>query len=285
MGTRVPFPLCVLSLFALAACNQSGTGANTSTPAKPAAVAAYTYPPPVKGHFGEVNIGKFDLVDGVAYAEGKDTVIYVTEKPIASPIVAASTCAITQARALALLRNSGYVVVSMNAAGAPDYFEAGTPFNGQMIDRAGRNVKISGGKTKDAHVSGTVADKSHGKFDFDLPVADARPARAVTQDELFAAYTSVRRAAIAKDLKAMLSALGFEPKAIEAIRGLAGIDADFASHADRFLDPGAPEEPDLRAMRVGGRGKNSKGAAFINYYTFATCGDKLVLVKVGENPQ
>jgi hypothetical protein len=239
----------------------------------------------VKGHYGEINIGKFDLVDGIAYAEGKDTVVYVTEKPIASPILAGSTCAITQARALALLRNSAYIVVSMNAGGAPNYFEAGTIYHGQMIDRAGRNVRVSGGKTKDAHVAGTATDKAHGKFDFDLPVASAGPARTVAQAELFAAYTAVRRAAIAKDLNAMLSALGFDAKQSESIRGLAGIDADFASHADRFLDPGAPEEPDLRAMRVGGRGKNSKGAAFINYYTFATCGDKLVLVKIGENPQ
>lgn len=277
--------LCISSLLALAACNPSGSGTSTSPPAKPAVVAAYTYPAPVKGRYGEVNIGKFDLVDGVAYAEGKDTVVYVTEKQIASPILAESTCAITQARALTLLRNSGYIVVSMNAGGAPSYFEAGTPKGGQMIDRAGRNARVSGGKAKDGRVAGTVADKNHGKFDFDLPVASARPARTVTKDELVAAYTAVRRAAIAKDLKAMLSAQGFDAKQGEAIRGLAGIDADFASHADLFLEPGAPEEPDLAAKRVGARGKNSKGAAFINYYTFATCGDKLVLVKVGENPQ
>ena len=279
--------LCTFLLLGVSACDQSGGGSTATTAAKPvaAAPAPYTYPAPVKGKYSEVNTGKFDLVDGVAYAADKDTVLYVTEKQIASPVLAGSACAMTQARALALLRNSGYVRVNMNASGKASYFEAGTPYGGKMIDRAGRSTKVSGGKVKEGHVGGSVSDQGHAKFEFDLPVAGAEASRTLTQDELLAAYKAVRSAAIKKDMKAMLSAQGFDAAQIEKIRGLAGIDADLAAHADRFLEPGAPEEPDLKAGRIGGRGKNSKGAAFFNFYTFAPCGQKLVLVSIGENPQ
>ena len=37
--------------------------------------------------------------------------------------------------------------------------------------------------------------------------------------------------------------------------------------------------------QVGARGKNPKGSAFFNFYEFSPCGDKLVLVGIGENPQ
>ena len=45
-------------------------------------------------------------------------------------------------------------------------------------------------------------------------------------------------------------------RAGERIRGLAGIDEDFKAHRDRFLDPGAPEEPTLAPgfAAVGARG-------------------------------
>src|SRR5258706_8679002 len=278
---RFPYLLLFLSL---GACNQSGSG---SPPAKPAAPAAYTYPAPVKGKYSEINSGKFDLVDGIANDANGGTIVYVTEKQIASPVLAESTCAMAQARSLALLRNSGYIQVRLNADGSASYFEAGTPFHGQMIDRAGRAVRVSGGKVKEGRVEGSVTEKGHAQFDFDLPATKREPPRVPTKDELFATYTKIRKAAIAKDLAALLFAQGFEAKQIEKIRGLAGIDADFAVHADRFMEPGAPEEATIEpgTIRVGGKGKNSKGAAFFNFYFFAPCGEKLVLVRVGENPQ
>ena len=146
---------------------------------------------------------------------------------------------------------------------------------------------MSGGKVKEGRVEGSVTDKGHGQFDFDLPVTKREPPRVPTKDELFATYTKIRKAAIAKDLAALLSAQGFEAKQIEKIGGLAGIDADFAVHADRFLEPGAPGEETIQpgTIRVRGEGKNSKGAKFVNFYFFAPCGEKLVLVKIGENPQ
>src|SRR5260221_14615363 len=127
-------PLAPLLILALAACNQSGTGGSASAPSKP---AAYTYPPPVKGKYSEINSGKFDLVDGIAKDANGGTVVYVTEKQIASPALADSTCAMAQARSLALLRNSGYIQVRLNADGSASYFEAGTPYHGQMIDLGG----------------------------------------------------------------------------------------------------------------------------------------------------
>jgi hypothetical protein len=36
---------------------------------------------------------------------------------------------------------------------------------------------------------------------------------------------------------------------------------------------------------VGGRGTNSKGEAFFNYYEFTPCGGKLILTSIGLNPQ
>jgi len=236
--------------------------------------------------------GKFDLVDGIANDANAGTVVYVTEKQIASPLLADSTCAMAQARALTLLRNSGHIQIRLDAGGNASYFEAGTPYGGRRIDRAGRTAKVSGGKVKEGRVAGSVTDKGHGQFDFDLAVVPAKAgtqfeSRKVTKDELFATYTKIRKAAIAKDLAAQLSAQGFEAKQIEKIRGLAGIDADLAVHADRFMEPGAPEEPTIEpgTIRVGGKGKNSKGAAFINYYWFAPCREKLVLISIGENPQ
>ena len=100
-------------------------------------VAPYTYPAPVKGHYKEINIGEFDLVDGVAYPAtgGAGTVVYVTDKPIASPMIAGSACPMTQARVLAELRNARYLEVTLSH-GTSKYFAAGTYFGGQQ-PRAG----------------------------------------------------------------------------------------------------------------------------------------------------
>jgi hypothetical protein len=59
------------------------------------------------------------------------------------------------------------------------------------------------------------------------------------------------------------------------------------AYRDRFLDPGAPEEPTLENgfAAVGARGRNSKGEAFANYYEFTPCGGSLILTSIGLNPQ
>jgi hypothetical protein len=280
------------------------TSAGSPSPKSAAAPAPYTYPPPVTGHYEEVNTGKFDLVDGVAYSTKEaSTVVYVTEKSIASPVLAASTCPMTQARALTLLRNAGFLEVRLDAAGRSKYFAAGSPYGGRSREE-GSSWKVTGGKVADGRIAGRVTYARHGQFAFDLPVA--KPAldevsegdrvqgrradegrRTPTEAELTAAYVEARRAARAGDLEALLAAQGFGPAQIEAVRGLAGIDADLVSHAGHFLDPGAPEEVNIGAGSggVGARGKDPKGAAFYNFYEFAPCGDKLVLVGIGENPQ
>ena len=87
----------------------------------------YTYPAPVKGHYKEINIGEFDLVDGIAYpaSGGGGTVVYATNKPIASPMLTDSACPMTQARVLTELRNGRFVEVTLDAAGRSKYFAAG----------------------------------------------------------------------------------------------------------------------------------------------------------------
>jgi hypothetical protein len=293
---------------ALAACTTPPPAAQKAAATPPlsatasaqAAPATYTYPPPVKGHYEEVNTGTFDLVDGIAYTAKEGTVVYVTEKPVGSPVLATASCPMTLARALTLLRNSGYLEVLLDARGRSKYLVAGTPYGGRSREEDG-HWKITGGPAKGGRVSGTMAYRGYGQFDFDLPVAKPampeptegervngiRPAegrRTPTEAELVAAYTEIRRAARAGDLGALLAAQGFDAREIEAIRGLPGIDADLAAHAARFLDPGTPEEMTAN-NQVGARGKNPKGAAFFNFYEFSPCGEKLVLVGVGENPQ
>lgn len=308
-----PFALGLV-LVALTGCDTSTPASRVTTGAAPSGTRApaappspYTYPPPVKGHYEEVNTGTFDLTDGIAYlASGGGTVVYVTEKAIASPVLTASTCPMTQARALTLLRNAAFLEVTLDAAGRSGYFAGGTPYGGR-----GREEDVGGGYWKialnepgEGRIAGSVSYKRRGGFEFDLPVAKPgvsevsegdrvkgsrfdQTRRAPSEAEVAAAYTALRRAALAKDLKAMLSAQGFDAKQVEAIRGLPGIEADLQAHADRFLDPGSPEEPSVAPGfgNIGGRGKNSKGAAFANYYEFAPCGEALVLVGIGENPQ
>jgi hypothetical protein len=61
-----------------------------------------------------------------------------------------------------------------------------------------------------------------------------------------AAYKTMHDAALKKNLKGFLAAQGFDAKQIAAIRGLDGIDTDFAVYADRFLAPGAADEVTVR---------------------------------------
>ena len=284
---------------------RTATPAPVSAAAEPA--APFKYPAPVKGHFTEGNTGDFDLVDGIAWRtkDGDETVVYVTAKPIASPLLAASPCPMTLARSLTALRNTGYLEVTLDSAGKSRYFGSGTPFNGTGREEdVGSHPWTSKAKQAGGRVKGSVDHKAEGAFEFDLPVLQPRLAELSESDQmqgrrgpesrpapseraLAAAYQEVRAAAVRKDLRALLAAQGFDEKQIAAIRGLDGIDADFALFADRFLDPGNTGEFQTGAGygSVGAEGRNSKDAKFINYYWFNPCGEKLVLVSISENPQ
>src|SRR5450755_2019017 len=122
---RIGLTACVIAI-ALAGCGkQEGETKSVATPPKIAEEkpVPYTYPAPVKGHYKEINIGEFDVVDGIAYPAtgGVGTVVYVTDKPIASPMIADSACPMTLARALTELRDGKYLEVTL-LRGASKYF-------------------------------------------------------------------------------------------------------------------------------------------------------------------
>ena len=309
---RGAFAACA-AILALVSCGKQETGAGE----KPAAVAPkkvaeekpapYTYPAPVKGHYKEINLGDFDLVDGIAYPAtgGGGTVVYVTDKPIASPMLADSACPMTQARALTALRNARYVEVTLDPAGRSKYFAAGTVFEGSSREQevGGRywsaRLKVDAGRAV-----GNVTHKREGNFVFDLPLSSPRvneisqgdwsqtrradeTAPRPTEQTVTAVYRAVHDAALKKDLKALLLAQGFAKAQVTAISGLDGIDGDLAVYADRFLIPGTPGEFTAKAgtAHVRVEGTNSKGKKFANFYYFAPCGDHLVLNFIAENPQ
>ncbi len=267
----------------------------------------YAYPPPVKGHYKEINIGSFDLVDGIAYpsARGAGTVVYATSKPIASPVLAGSPCPMTQARFLTQLRDSRWVEVPVGASGKSRYFAAGTAFDGSSREEdSGGHYFSAKGKLDGGRISGSVRHKQYGSLEFDLPVSTPQTPEVSQADysngtrgsegeqtpgeqEVTAAYTAVRAAALQRDLRGLLAAQGFDQKQIAAIRGLDGIDADLAVYADRFLEPGTAGEFTKHSgvSYVKGEGTNSKGKKFVNFYWFAPCKDQLVLVSISENPQ
>jgi hypothetical protein len=281
------------------------SAAGTERKAVEEKVLPYTYPAPVKGHYKEVNIGEFDVVDGIAYPAtgGAGTVVYVTSKPIASPAIAGSMCPMTQARALTQIRSASFMEVTI-AHGVSKYFAAGKAFDGSSREEAGAG-KYWSTKMKDdpERATGSVVHKLHGSFDFDLPLSSPKVNEVSEGDRVHgirsdltapkpaeapvtAAYNAVHDAAIKKNLRAMLAAQGFDAKEIAALRGLEGIDADLDLYSDRFLS-GTPGEfsakPGTADVRV--EGVNSKGKKFANYYHFAPCGDHFVLVSIAENPQ
>lgn len=288
--------------------HDAGASAPSASAAGPAAkssakVIPYTYAAPVSGHFAEVNTGEFDLVDGLAFpsASGDGTVVYVTSKAIASPILTASAAPMTEARAIALLRDACYLEVTLDAAGKSSYFGKGTQYNGQGREEevGGRYWKIEAKKLAAGRTAASVAHKDHGGFEFDLPIAKPKvaevsqgdrvkglrsPKDAATPKEeaVTDLYRALHKAAKAKDLAALLAAQQFSTEAIAAIRGLPGIEADFAAFADRFLDPGDPGEATVYEGYGGIRaqGVDSKGEKFSNYYEFAPLGDRLVLVGI-----
>jgi hypothetical protein len=262
-------------------------------------------PTPVRGHYNEVNTGDFDLVDGVAWTADKDTVVYVTSKAIASASLASSPCPMAQARFLTALRDAGWNEVTLDKKGSSSYYGSGTPYGGR-----GREEDVGGRHWKswidvtNGTAMGSVKHRNYGGFEFALPVLKPSVAElseselmgghreipgapAPKEPQVAAAYRGARAAALKKDLDGLLRLQGFDAKQIAAIRGLAGIQADLARYADRFLSPGKAGEFDSGPGwgSLSASGKNSKGAKFINYYFFTTCGDKLVLTMIGENPQ
>ena len=307
---EVAFVACAAAL-ALTGCGKQESSAvaeQVATAPKKAAeekAPPYTYPAPVKGHYKEINIGEFDLVDGIAYpARGGGTVVYVTDKPIASPMLTDSACPMTQARVLTELRNGRYAEVTLDANGRSKYFIAGNAFGGSSREQdVGSHPWQSKLKLDADRAKGVVVHKRDGHFEFDLPLSSPRgnersqsdwmdsrradPAlRRPDEQAVAAAYLAVHEAALKKDLRALLLALGFAKAQANAIKGLAGIDADLAVYSDRFLTTGTPGEytarPGTAYLRV--EGTNARGKKFANYYHFAPCGEHLVLVAIAENP-
>lgn len=293
-----------------AAAPTKGEGSAPSVAAGAAAtpLTPYRYPAPVSGHYEEVNVGAFDLVDGIAYpaADGSGTVVYLASKAVASPLLSASGCPMTEARSLAVLRDASFLEVTVDPKGRSSYFAAGSPFGGKSREEeAGGNYwQLRMTENAPARVAGTLAYSGHGKAEFALPVLRVTTGELSEGDlvhggtavpgvedpspeRIVAAYRALREAALRKDLAGILAAQGFDAERIQKIRGLEGIDADVAAFADRFLEPGDIEEPQAWGGRGGvlGSGKNSKGEAFANYYEFVPCGDRMVLFSIGLNPQ
>lgn len=303
---RVALALAGLAMLAVAGCGkeEANSGADWTEAKKPVEdkVPPYAYPAPVKGHVKEINIGEFDLVDGIAYAAlgGGGTVVHVVSKPIASPMLVDAACPLALSRALSKLRNASYAEVTIDAAGRSAYFAAGKPFGGGLTDLTPRDWK-SMLKTDGGHASGSVVHRRYGQFDFDLPFShptvdevsagdrDPKRARATPAPKpdgkaVIDAYVALRDAALRKDLKATLVAMGFDADQVAAIRGMEGIDADFAVYADRFLTPGTPGDPWSRpgAGQVRGEGVKANGRKYYNDYYFDLCGDRLILTGIVE---
>ena len=82
---RLAVVIVSLALLAAGGCGDKDAPSDASTKAKAAEakkvveekVPPYAYAAPVKGHVKEVNIGEFDLVDGIAYPafNGAGTVV------------------------------------------------------------------------------------------------------------------------------------------------------------------------------------------------------------------
>jgi len=265
-------------------------------------VPSYAYPAPVRGHIKETNIGEFDLVDGIAYPSmsGAGTVVYVASKPIASPMLVDSACPLTQARALAKLRNASFAEITLDAGGKSKYFDAGMPFGGSLTDLTPRDWS-STLKTDAGRAVGSVVHRQYGRYEFDLPLSNPKVNQISDGDRqqkrklpattpkpgaqaISAAYVALRDAVLKKDLKATLAALGFDAKQSAAIRGMDGIDADFLVFADRFLTPGTPGDPWDKpgSGQVRGEGVKASGKKYFNDYYFDLCGDHLVLTHIVE---
>ena len=269
---------CAATLAALA-CGKKPDAATGGPPAAaaPARVAEaksekpapYTYPPPVKGHFREADTADFDLVDGVAYpAKVGGTVVYAVSKPIASPALAESPCPMTHARALTTLRNAGYVEVMVDGAGKSQSLVRGTPFGGTGREQGSRSwsseLSLAGGRA-----TGNVQHKDYGGFEFGLPVSTPKVTEVSendraqqkhgdplgvtpTREQVTEAYEAVRKAALAKDLPALLAAQVRRESMRRSAdsRGSSGL----ASYTDRSWSRGRRWVPDDRGGAIVGTG-------------------------------
>ncbi len=306
IGAGVGICVCALLLACGGGTAPAPPAADQPAEAPERPVEVYSYPPPVSGNHDEVNLGAFDLVDGIAWRGDAGTVVWATSAAIASPGLAASACPVTLARSIALLRDARYVEVTIDAAGRSDYYAAGSQYAGTSREReaGGRNWRVDLESRDAKRIAGEVVHRERGRLRFDLPILAPEPVAMSAGDQMdhgyeaagplspneaavVAAYVELRDAAAARDWPALLAAQGFDDDLARKIRGLPGIDDDLAAHADRFLSPGAPEETTLYATAggVGARGTNSRGEAFFNFYQLAPCGDRLMLVGIGENPQ
>ena len=263
-------------------------------------------PASVKGRFEEINIGKFDLVDGIAWpTDGAGTVVYVASKPIASSMLGSSACPATMARALVAVRDAGWVEVTLDAAGKSDYFGSGKPYGGSSREKeVGGETWSATLQKAEGRAAGNVKHKERGGFEFDLPLLqpegqggqrerpDAGPAsgRVVPLADGTTDDRRLRRGARRGDEEG----LERPPPGTRLRRDTVSRDPRAQRHRcrpgalrRRFLKPGPPGEIEARQGHgaVQGEGANSKGAKFINYYWFAPCQGKLVLYSVTENPQ
>ena len=201
-------------------------------------IPPYVYPAPVKGRLklDTDNGGAFDVVDGIAYTAlvGGDTVVHVVSRPIASPVLADAACPLSAARSLAKLRNANFAEVTLDAAGRARYFAGGTPFAGSMGEptAAGWSSKLSvgGGRAAGSLMHpGTASTTSTWRCRRRRTTRSARGTRTRGASSRrrprnpprpqSSAYQALHAAALTKDLKAMLLALGFDAKQSLAIRG------------------------------------------------------------------
>jgi len=314
---RRALALVTLTVSCALACGKGAPEAASTTsqsaedaPAAAAKPQPYTYPAPVSGHYKEANTGDFDLVDGLAWGPTRagETAVYVTDKPIASPILG-SACPMAEARALSVLRDARWNEVDLDGKGKSRYFGAGTQYSGtsRSEDVGSHDWKFVRRDAAAGGIAGKVTHKYYGSFEFDLPVRKPAVAEASEIERMdgglskvdmptpdaaavTAAFAKIRAAALAKDLRGWLAVQGFSAEQIAAIRGLDGIDADLEQHALHFLSPETPKEAEETEMHPGegyvrGEGANAAGAKFINYYYLVPCGDRLLLGMIGENPQ
>ena len=264
----------------------------------------------VKGKYTDDNAGELSLVDGVAWRSPSagGTVVHLTTRPIASGVLG-SSCPMTEASALILLRDAAWVEVSPDAAGRSKFFTWGRTFGasrgGREADMGDNKWPIKLRKAPPGAIAGEVAYADHGSFDFELPVRQPsvaetsgaegyddgpreQPGTPATVGAFRAAYQAVRAAALKKDLPAFLAAQGFAASQIAAIRALPGIDDDFTRLSRRFLKTEKLGKPAFKGRRgsMTADGVNAEGKAFYNWYYLTSCGPgRYLLTTMAENPQ